>query len=566
LSEASVQINFLYDSSVLNAPAGFKQGLTIAANIIDAMILNPITVNIQVGFGEAHGSALPGNALGEAQPAFGVLLSYGELVADLTGAATSADDTAVLSSLPATDPSNGAGFFVSAAQAMAWGVIKGSATEIDGFAGFSSTLPFTYDPANGIASLTYDFVAVALHELTHALGRAISPPRLTPLDLLSYGSNGKLDTNHADARYVSLDGGKTNLVSLDASSDPSDLSSSVPLDTFTAAIAIGRLLSWSALDSRLMDILGYRTASSTPVQAPAAPTPAAEVILHGSHDQYVVVSSNGSLYLDDTVAGRDGTRTLPSGRVMAFTDGAGVFDPSGTAEDVARLYHAALHRSPDLAGLEAWTAAIDTSHVPLSAVANSFAISPEFIQNYGSLSNADFVARLYLDALGRTEDAAGAQQWDKMLASGMSRGEVTVSFAESQEEKADTVATAGDAGNAEVYRLYQTTFNRPADLAGETFWSSALAGGVTLSQIAQDFVGSAEFQQIYGALTTGDFVATLYRNALHRPADATGLQAWTNALRQGVGQANVIAGFSDSLESRVQTAGATHANWVFIPA
>jgi hypothetical protein len=556
-----MQINFVYDSSVQNAPAGFKQGLTIAANIIDAMMLDPITVAIDVGFGEDNGSVLPANVLGEAQPAFGVLMSYSEVMAGLTAAATSTDDAAVVRSLPATDPSNGAGFFVSPAQAMAWGALPASVPNIDGFAGFSSSLPFSYDPAKGIAAATYDFVAVALHELTHALGRAITPTFLTPLDLVSYGSDGKLDSNHTTTRYVSPDGGLTNLVSLDASSDPSDFSSIVPSDPFTAAIGSGRQLAWTALDSRMMDILGFRTADpATPQSAPAG-----AVILHGSHDQYGIASAGGSLYLQDSVVGRDGTRTLPSDHVMAFTDGVGVFDPTGTAEDVSRLYQTAFHRAPDLAGLRAWTAAIDTAHVPLSAVANSFATSLEFIQDYGSLSNAGFVAQLYRNAMGRPADAAGAQQWSSALASGMSRGAVTVSFADSQEATARTVATAGDANDAAIYRLYRTAFNRAVDAAGET-WSVALAGGATLSQIAGGIVGSAEFKQIYGALSTSAFVSKLYRNALQRPADPAGLLAWTSALGRGASQADMVAGFADSLECRAQTAAATHANWVFISA
>jgi hypothetical protein len=564
LSEA-MQINFVYDSSVQSAPAGFKQGLTIAANIIDAMILDPITVKIAVGFGEDNGSVLPANALGEAQPAFGVILSYSEVMAGLTAAATSTDDAAVVRNLPATDPSNGAGFFVSAAQAMAWDALPASVPDIDGFAGFSSSLPFSYDPANGIAATTYDFVAVALHELTHAMGRAITPTFLTPLDLVSYGSVGKLDTNHATTRYVSPDGGLTNLVSLDASSDPSDFSSIAPSDPFTAAIGSGRPLAWTALDSRVMDILGFRTAAPATPQPAPAPTPGGVVVLHGSHDQYGIASAGGSLYLQDSVAGRDGSGTLPGGHVMAFTDGVGVFDPTGTAEDVARLYYTAFHRGPDLAGLEAWTAEMDTAHVPLSAVANSFATSPEFIQDYGSLSDADFVAQLYRNALGRPADAAGAQQWNSALASGMSRGAVTMAFAISQEATSGTVATAGDANSASVYRLYRTAFNRAVDPAGQT-WSVALAGGATLSQIATGIVGSAEFQQTYGALSTTAFVSALYRNALQRPADPAGLLAWTNALSRGASEADMVAGFADSLECRAQTAAATHANWVFISA
>ena len=72
-------------------------------------------------------------------------------------------------------------------------------------------------------------------------------------------------------------------------------------------------------------------------------------------------------------------------------------------------------------------------------------------------------------------------------------------------------------------------------------------------------------QATYGGLSTSDFVSALYTNALHRPADAPGLNAWVAALGAGASKADVVVGFSDSLENRTHTAGATHANWVFIP-
>ena len=84
--------------------------------------------------------------------------------------------------------------------------------------------------------------------------------------------------------------------------------------------------------------------------------------------------------------------------------------------------------------------------------------------------------------------------------------------------------------------------------------------------MAQDFINSTEFQADYGHLSITDFVTTLYQNVLHRAPDAGGLQYWTTTLQQGTSQASALVGFSDSLENRVQTAGATHANWVFLPS
>jgi plastocyanin len=306
--------------------------------------------------------------------------------------------------------------------------------------------------------------------------------------------------------------------------------------------------------------------TTTSVIATAAGTvPPGEVVLHGSQAQYVIADDNGSLYIQDTVAGQDGTQILPGVTEMVFTDGIGIFDPTGVAEEVARLYQAVLGRAPDVAGLEYWTAAINSSNLSLTSLASSFVASPEFIHDYGTLSNPAFVTQLYADALDRAPDASGAQYWNDLLLSGTSRGAVALSFAESPECEAKTILTGGDQDNAEVYRLYHTAFDRVPDATGEAFWSSAMANGATLTQVAQDFVDSAEFQQDYGSPSNTNFVTQLYENALGRVPDAAGASYWGDMLASGGARGAVLLGIADGLESRVDTAEATHANWVFIP-
>ncbi|HXP09981.1 MAG TPA: DUF4214 domain-containing protein, partial [Acidobacteriaceae bacterium] len=311
------------------------------------------------------------------------------------------------------------------------------------------------------------------------------------------------------------------------------------------------------------DTAAFRTSdTTTSVVATAVTAPIGEVILSGSSSQYIIADDDGLLYIEDTVAGRDGTQILSGVTVMVFSNGKGLFDPTGNAEDVARLYGAALNRAPDLAGLEAWTEALDEANVPLSQVATDFTTSPEFISHYGSLSNAHFINQLYENVLGRSADAEGALFWNSVLASGSSRGTVLIGFAESEEYKAATSATAGDNDTAEAYRLYQAAFNRTPDPVGLAYWSSTLATSASPTQVAESFINSAEFLADHGNLSADDFVATLYQNVLHRAPDAEGYQYWTNALQGGASQGSVLLGFSDSLENRIQTADATHNNWV----
>ena len=104
----------------------------------------------------------------------------------------------------------------------------------------------------------------------------------------------------------------------------------------------------------------------------------------GVHTQYIIANNNGSLYIQDLVPGRDGTRNLPASTHIKFTDGTGVFDATGKTEDVARLYRAAFGRTPDQIGLENVTAPITNGTLGLNDVAMYFVSSPEFTTRYGA--------------------------------------------------------------------------------------------------------------------------------------------------------------------------------------
>jgi hypothetical protein len=304
--------------------------------------------------------------------------------------------------------------------------------------------------------------------------------------------------------------------------------------------------------------------SGAAISSPPPPPSSDRVILRGSSSEYSIANNNGSLFIQDHVSGRDVTQTTSATKIN-FTDGTGVFDPTGTGEDVSRIYTAALGRLPDEGGLVFWTSQVDGSHVPLNHIAADFTTSPEFIQHYGALSDANFVNQLYQNVLGRPGEAAGVQSWENTLAAGTSRGTVVEGFAQSPENRAKTLSTAGDKNDAEATRVYAAAFNRAPDAGGEAFWSGQLANGATPIQIAQGFVSSPEFQGIYGKLSVSDFVSQLYQNVLHRAGDPGGQAFWTGVIQSGASQASVVIGFSDSIENRAQTAGATHDSWVFIP-
>jgi len=264
-----MKIDLVYDPSVANAPTGFKGALQAAANVLDSALAGSnITVTIDVGWGELNGWPVTGGILGEAEPTTGHLLSYNQLIADLRAHPTSSADRTFLANLPVSDPANGETWFVPRAQQKALGLLLANADGVDGFAGFSSTLPWTYDDTNGVAPGTYDLEGVALHELTHVLGREAM--QLTAFDLGTYNTTThQLDLqNGPQDRYFSIDGGSTHIVGIDGPNDAADFTATI--DPFNALLAPGMKYVWSSIDTEMMNILGYSSQAPTETRQPAS--------------------------------------------------------------------------------------------------------------------------------------------------------------------------------------------------------------------------------------------------------------------------------------------------------
>ncbi len=115
--------------------------------------------------------------------------------------------------------------------------------------------------------------------------------------------------------------------------------------------------------------------------------------------------------------------------------------------------------------------------------------------------------------------------------------------------------TSGNAG--QTYRLYQAAFNRTPDKTGLTGWVNGVDAGMTMLAVAAAFIKSTEFQTLYGTSTTDSvFANLLYTNALHRPADAGGLEYWVNQLSSHAqSREQALLGFSESPENQASLIG-----------
>jgi len=264
-----MQIQFTYDASVAAAPAGFTAALSYVAGVLDALITNPITVNINVGWNEIGGVTLPAGAVAEGGPLGGIGMSYTNLVAELKANASNRAAVQGLASLPATAPSQIASYYVSPAQEKAWGLLSPTATAADGEIGFSSAYNYSFDPNNQSAAGLFEFIGIAEHEIAHALGRIYGDGAL---ELVNYAAPGVLATPNSGG-YFSTNGGVTNLGQFAPSGDTADWAVSNG-DSFEYVAVPGLNGVLTPVDKTLLGVLGF---NETPVSGFVSPVTVAPV-------------------------------------------------------------------------------------------------------------------------------------------------------------------------------------------------------------------------------------------------------------------------------------------------
>jgi hypothetical protein len=260
-------LNITYGADVANAPPGFKTAVAAVQQLFEASFTDPVTVNIQVDFGNlGHG------LLG--QSSYGLnTYSFSQITAAVRANSKSGDDVNAIASLPTTDPIPGTHHYVmTPAEAKALGLL-GATTTLDGTATFSSTAAFDYDRSDGITAGHYDFQGSVAHEFSEIMGRelnAIGNEVQTGeangyylYDLFKFTGSGAHSFVGTAQGYFSLDNGTTNLNDFnnDPDDDFGDWAESAGDDSFLAFSGTGVVNAVTATDLRVMDVLGWDLAS-----------------------------------------------------------------------------------------------------------------------------------------------------------------------------------------------------------------------------------------------------------------------------------------------------------------
>jgi hypothetical protein len=248
-------INLEYDTAAQGAPAGFRNSIQAAADMLSSLIHNSISINIGIGYGDIpffDQTVTGGGAEGGVQNAFSE--SYSSLRSQLLSHASTAQVSAAINALPNTSTLNGVGDIdVAYAEERALGLAPASDATVDGDAGFATDIPQA------------QLVGVALHELTHAMGRIDGTWVLSLFRYASAGIHDFAGSIPTGPSYLSLDNGSTKLADFGRNSDDSDFlnppdSTLTPNDPFNEFYDGNTLQSMTPLDLTVMGLLGFNVA------------------------------------------------------------------------------------------------------------------------------------------------------------------------------------------------------------------------------------------------------------------------------------------------------------------
>ena len=260
----ALSFNLMFDDSTNSVPTGFSTAFDNAIQFYETNFTDPITINLQVGWGEVAGQTLIPGALGESSASQPGFFQYATTKSDLVADAKSAADLIAIANLPTSDPTNGATFKISRAQGKALGRTIGDGSALDGSVGFDSTANFTFDPNHRAVTGKFDFIGVAEHEISEVMGRfglsqnGAPSGRYGPIDMFRYSSPGMLDLAPANGAYFSINGGVTviNTFNGTGGGDLSDWAGAT-FDSYNASLTTGVELPVTAGDLIEMDVIGY---------------------------------------------------------------------------------------------------------------------------------------------------------------------------------------------------------------------------------------------------------------------------------------------------------------------
>jgi hypothetical protein len=172
-----------------------------------------------------------------------------------------------------------------------------------------------------------------------------------------------------------------------------------------------------------------------------------------------------------------------------------------------------LRRLPEPAGLNSWVRAMQGGLSDEQLEAN-FIGSAEYIQNHGGTGEA-WVQGLYRDLLGRDPDSQGLKAWLDALHAGTVPSAIAHGFAASAERE-----------GMRIRDDYRTYLSREPEAGIVSAWVDAFLHGASNENVVAGFAASAEYYDKWGNGRPGDWLASVYKDVLHRSASDAEVQGW----------------------------------------
>jgi hypothetical protein len=271
-------INIQYDSTVTSQSQTFQNQFKAAVNAAVAFyehaFTNPITITINLGWGEVDGMPIGNSAAAGSFAVNHVPLTYSQVYAALGSRTNTIDTSVAFSSLPATDPTSGSAFLLTSAEAQALGVPTGlTSTQLTNYLyiGLSSSDTWSFDPNNRAAPGARDAIGAIEHEISEVMGRygslghsaVFGVAGYTPLDLFRYASAGIRQLTYGSG-WFSIDGQNLLMQYNDPthSGDAADWTSSTAFDSYGSS-GVNEVDRVAATDLREMNVIGYNRGALT---------------------------------------------------------------------------------------------------------------------------------------------------------------------------------------------------------------------------------------------------------------------------------------------------------------
>ena len=248
--------------------AGESAAFQTAAAAWSAVLMDPVTINVSIGFRDLGTAGNGGTILGATSASFVTPTSYAAFESRYIADEKSAADAQAAAHLPSAVP--GGTVVLTSAEARALGFL--TAAGADGSIEFTSNSGIQFaDTRAALNGGNYDLIGIAEHEIAHLLGFDSSidggGSLRSVLDLFRYSAPAAPSFQAGQSAYFSLDGGTTSLASFSPGGSGQYQASHWLQGTgslMDPAVTAGHVQDITPLDVTALDVLGYDLAVAEP--------------------------------------------------------------------------------------------------------------------------------------------------------------------------------------------------------------------------------------------------------------------------------------------------------------